>query len=48
MRERWSAALTPILAASCTSAPGPTPNMARPRVMWSSWVMREASMKGLW
>ena len=33
---RWSAASTPIFLASCTSAPGPMPNIARPRVMWSS------------
>ena len=38
----------PIFSASCTSAPGPTPNIARPRVMWSSCTMRSASMNGLW
>ncbi len=30
--RRWSAASTPIFLASCTSAPGPTPNITRPRV----------------
>ena len=38
----------PIFSASWTSAPGPTPNIARPRVMWSSCTMRSASMNGLW
>ena len=26
----------------------PTPSMARPRVMWSSWTTRSATMKGWW
>ena len=36
----------PIWVASEGRAPGPTPNMARPRVMWSSWTMASATMKG--
>ncbi len=34
--------------ASDVSAPGPTPNIARPLVMWSSWTIRSASMNGWW
>ncbi len=45
---RWSPGSMPIFSASCTRAPGPTPNIARPRVIWSSCTMRSASMNGLW
>ena len=38
----------PIMNASDGSAPGPTPNITRPRVMWSSWLMRSASISGWW
>ena len=38
----------PIMNASEGSAPGPTPNITRPRVMWSSWLMRSASISGWW
>ena len=27
---------------------GPAPNMMRPRVWWSSWIMRFAVISGLW
>ena len=30
------------------AGPGPTPNITRPRVMWSSWMMRSATISGLW
>ncbi len=36
----------PIMKASEASAPGPTPNITRPRVMWSSWLIRSASIRG--
>jgi hypothetical protein len=38
----------PIMKASLGSAPGPMPKIARPRVMWSSWLMRSASISGWW
>ena len=38
----------PSMKASDGSAPGPTPNMARPSVRWSSSTIRSASMKGWW
>ena len=28
--------------------PGPTPNITRPRVTWSSWLMRSARISGWW
>ena len=38
----------PIMKASDGSAPGPTPNITRPRVRWSSRTMRSASISGWW
>ena len=38
----------PSISASEASSPGPAPNITRPRVMWSSWTMRSATMRGLW
>jgi hypothetical protein len=38
----------PSIAASVGSAPGPTPNITRPRVRWSSSTMRSATHNGLW
>ena len=38
----------PSISASEASSPGPAPNMTRPRVMWSSWMMRSATISGLW
>ncbi len=45
---RWRCVLgsMPIMYASDTSAPGPHPSMARPRVMWSSWTKRLATSSG--
>ena len=37
----------PSMNASDGKSPGPTPNIVRPRVMWSSWMMRSATMSGL-
>ena len=48
MRVRESAGSMPIMNASDGSWPGPTPNMTRPIVWWSSCTMRSASMNGLW
>ena len=38
----------PNVRASLGSAPGPLPNIARPRVMWSSCTMRWATLNGWW
>ncbi len=38
----------PSCAQSDGSAPGPTPNIDRPRVMWSSCTNVSATMNGLW
>ena len=38
----------PSMNASDGSRPGPAPNITRPRVMWSSWMMRSATISGLW
>ena len=38
----------PRVRASDGSAPGPVPKMTRPRVMWSSWTMRWATLNGWW
>ena len=35
------------IIASDGSRPGPTPNSTRPRVWWSSWMMRFAVVSGL-
>jgi len=44
--SRCFSGLMPIMTASDGSEPGPTPSMTRPRVMWSSWLMRSASISG--
>ena len=44
--SRWRIGSMPSMNASDGSAPGPTPNMARPSVRWSSSTMRSASMNG--
>jgi len=36
------------MRASDCSAPGPEPNITRPRVMWSSCTIRSAIMNGWW
>ena len=46
--RRCSRGSIPMRKASPASAPGPTPNMARPFVMWSSCTIRSASAKGWW
>ena len=46
--SRCRAGSMPIMKASEGSAPGPTPNITRPRVRWSSSTMRSASMNGWW
>ena len=46
--SRCFATSMPIMKASDGSAPGPTPNMTRPRVRWSSRHMRSASISGWW
>ncbi len=38
----------PMTKASLGSAPGPVPNMTRPRVRWSSSTMRSATSHGWW
>ena len=38
----------PSMKASEGSAPGPIPNITRPRVMWSSCMIRSASISGWW
>ena len=38
----------PSILASVGSRPGPTPNITRPMVMWSSWMIRFATISGLW
>ena len=40
------AAGMPSMIASETRSPGPTPNMQRPLVWWSSWTIRSATMNG--
>ena len=45
--SRCRATSMPIMKASDGSAPGPTPNMTRPRVRWSSSTIRSASISGL-
>ena len=46
--SRVSVGLSPIIAESVGSEPGPMPNMTRPRVRWSSSTMRSAAHNGLW
>ena len=46
MRWRWVTGSMPIMYASETSAPGPTPSIVRPRLMWSSCTNRLATMSG--
>ncbi len=46
--SRWRVGSMPIMNASEGSAPGPTPNIVRPRVRWSSSTMRSASISGWW
>ena len=46
--SRCRAGSMPIMKASEGSAPGPTPNMIRPRVRWSRSTRRSASMNGWW
>ena len=48
MRRRCTGGSMPIISASVGSDPGPTPNIARPRVRWSSSTMRSATMRGWW
>ncbi len=48
MRSRWVLGSMPSISASEASSPGPAPNMTRPRVWWSSWMMRFATISGLW
>ena len=46
--SRWFRGSMPSIIASDGRRPGPTPNIARPRVRWSSWTMRSATMSGWW
>ena len=46
--SRCSRGSMPSIIASDGSSPGPTPNIARPRVRWSSCIMRSATISGLW
>jgi hypothetical protein len=46
--SRCFATSIPIMKASDGSAPGPTPNMTRPRVRWSSRTIRSVSSNGWW
>src|SRR3989442_1092678 len=48
MRSRVVSGSIPIISASDASSPGPAPNMTRPRVMWSSWMIRFATFSGWW
>ncbi len=47
MRSRCCIGSMPSISASEVSSPGPTPNITRPMVMWSSWMMRFAAISGL-
>ena len=47
-RSRWTIGSMPSVRASEGRAPGPEPNSARPRVMWSSCTMRWATLNGWW
>ena len=46
--RRCSSTLMPSMAASEASWPGPTPNIVRPLVRWSSSRMRSARISGWW
>ena len=46
--RRWSSVSMPSIVASDVSWPGPTPNIIRPRVRWSSMTMRSARISGWW
>jgi hypothetical protein len=46
--SRVSVGLSPIIAESVGSDPGPTPSITRPRVRWSSSTIRSATHSGLW
>ena len=46
--SRVSVGLSPIIAESVGSEPGPTPPMIRPWVRWSSSISRSATQSGLW
>ena len=46
--RRCSTGSMPIMYASDGSAPGPVPNIARPRVKWSSNTHRSATISGWW
>ena len=48
IRGRCRLGSMPSITASVGSAPGPTPNSVRPRVMWSSSTMRSATINGWW
>ena len=47
-RSRWVTGSMPNVWASDGRAPGPDPKITRPRVMWSSWTRRCATLKGWW
>ncbi len=46
--RRCSPASIPSIEASDVSCPGPTPNIMRPSVRWSSRTMRSARISGWW
>ena len=46
--RRWSLGSMPSIDASDVSWPGPTPNIIRPCVRWSSIMMRSARISGWW
>ena len=48
MRSRCTAGSIPSIRASVARRPGPAPNITRPMVMWSSWMIRLATISGLW
>ncbi len=47
-RSRSTIGSMPSVCASDGSAPGPVPKIARPRLRWSSWTIRWATMNGWW
>ena len=48
MAARAAMGSWPIIRLSSASAPAPTPNMKRPRVMWSSWMALSSNSFGWW
>ena len=46
--RRCSGGWMPIMWASEVSAPGPTPSIARPSLIWSTSTMRSATIRGWW